>query len=120
MKLVGYLPEIIKNIKNNSSKPIPDEFLFKIDYSKYLFQGVDKSEIFNNLNFYEEEKEEIEVNIKEKENVETKEENKNQENKEKINSIIENNKHEHEETKSNLNETNKISNNSSKPNSLIP
>ena len=112
---IGYLPEIIKNIKNNSSKPIPDEFLFKIDYSKYLFQGVDKSEIFNNLNFYEEEKEEIEVNIKEKENVEIKEENKNQENKEKINSIIENNKHEHEETKSNLNETNKISNNSSKP-----
>ena len=42
--------------------------------------------------------------------METKEENKNQENKEKINSIIENNKHEHEETKSNLNETNKISN----------
>jgi len=36
-------------------------------YSKYLFQGIDNSDIINNFNFLEEEKKEEEVNeIKDK------------------------------------------------------
>ena len=54
--LIGYLPEIISNMKNNSETDKPEDVLFKVDYSKYLFQGIDNADIINNFNFLEEEK----------------------------------------------------------------
>ena len=106
----GYLSELLENNKNKS-----DNFLFKIDYLKYLFQGFNKSDIFNNMNLYEEEiKEEIKeenLNIQKEENqtknqkdISIEDNNKSEDNK----SLIEE-KDKHNETKSNLNETNKIS-----------
>ena len=114
---IGYLPELIYNRKNKSSNDNSDDFLFKIDYLKYLFQGINNSEIFNNINVFEEERKEEEIIL----NTPSKEEEeqlKNQEesNKKEISilkqenmksSLDENNKL--NETKSNLNKTNNIS-----------
>ena len=105
LNLIGFLPEIIENIKNNSEMNQPDDFLFKIDYSKYLFQGVENSDIFNTNNFLNEEinKEEEVKEIKEnkKDEKSNKKASKKQKEKEKL-----------DETKSNLTQTSKISNKS--------
>ena len=116
----GYLSELLENNKNKS-----DNFLFKIDYLKYLFQGFNKSDIFNNMNLYEEEnKEEIKeenLNIQKEENqtknqkdASNEDNNKSEDNK----SLIEE-KDKHNETKSNLNETNKISHSSKQKNNNL-
>ena len=88
---IGFLPEIIENIKNKSEEKKSDEFLFKV----------------NNINFYEEE-EKKEEEIKEKKEEEKIKEKDDK--KEKIKNLEENDIQ--NETKSNLNETNKISNSS--------
>ena len=114
MNLIGYLPEIISNVKNNSETDKPDDVLFKVDYLKYLFQGIDNSDIINNSNFLEEEKKEEEIKeIKEeKEEKMKKKGSKKDAKKDKLKILEE--KENHDETKSNLTQTNKISNSSKK------
>ena len=114
LNLIGYLPEIISNVKNNSETDKPDDVLFKVDYLKYLFQGIDKSDIINNSNFLEEEKKEEEIKeIKEeKEEKMKKKGSKKDAKKDKLKILEE--KENHDETKSNLTQTNKISNSSKK------
>ena len=117
LNLIGYLPEIISNVKNNSETDKPDDVLFKVDYLKYLFQGIDNSDIINNSNFLEEEKKEEEIkeikdDKEEKEEKMKKKGSKKDAKKDKLKILEE--KENHDETKSNLTQTNKISNSSKK------
>jgi len=114
LNLIGYLPEIISNVKNNSETDKPDDVLFKVDYLKYLFQGIDNSDIINNSNFLEEEKkeEEIKDDKEEKEEKMKKKGSKKDAKKDELKILEE--KENHDETKSNLTQTNKISNSSKK------
>ena len=108
---IGYLPEILENNKNNPDINKSDNFLFKIDYLKYLFKGINNSDIFNNINFLEEETKEENIKLtNEEDQIKNKKENPNKENskKENIKQLSEENDKQNE-TKSNLNETNKLS-----------
>ena len=103
LNLVGFLPEIIANIKNNSKVNESDDFLFKIDYSKYLFEGIENSDIFNNNNFLKEEIKEEEAETNEiKDNKKEENINKKESKKLKEKELL-------DETKSNLTEASKIS-----------
>ena len=119
---IGYLPEILDNMKNNNSdKEKSDDFIFKVDYLKYFFQGIDNSKIINKINFLEEEEEKKETIIKEKkddeENDNKKDKTKEDKKIEKMKSIEENN--EQNKTKSNLNQTNKFSHSTKSKNEKI-
>ena len=108
LNLIGYLPEIIQSIKNNSETDKSDDFLFKVDYLKYLFQGIDNSEIINNIDFLEEEEiKDIKQNKEEEFEKNNKKESKKDNKKDKLKILEE--KERQDETKSNLTQTNKLS-----------
>ena len=103
LNLSGYLSDILENSKINLKSDKPDEYLFKINYSDFLYIGTQNSDMFNNINFFEEDDEKTNNENPEKEE-EKKEENEVKEHKGKEQEKEKSMEEENIENKSNIDE----------------